>query len=92
MAHMKPYFEIVYGIMAFFKTRKKMLPDTIQMYFTTALDDLLFKETEKEIGNQTLNEKTLNMIKESARSVSRRKFHLERETKIKAALEEISLL
>jgi hypothetical protein len=71
---------------------KKMLPDTIQMYFTTALDDLLFKETEKEIGNQTLNEKTLNMIKESARSVSRRKFHLERETKIKAALEEISLL
>jgi hypothetical protein len=91
MAHMKPYFEIVYGIMAFFKTRKKMLPDTIQMYFTTALDDL-FKETEKEIGNQTLNKKTLNMIKESARSVSRRKFHLERETKIKAALEEISLL
>jgi hypothetical protein len=26
---------------------KKMLPDTIQMYFTTALDDML-KETEKE--------------------------------------------
>jgi hypothetical protein len=26
---------------------KKMLPDTIQMYFTTALADL-FKETEKE--------------------------------------------
>jgi hypothetical protein len=91
MTHMKPYFEIIYGIMTFFKTRKKMLPDTIQMYFTTALDDL-FKETEKEIGIQMLNEKTLNMIKESARSVSKRKFHLERETKIKTALEEISLI
>jgi hypothetical protein len=61
------------------------------MYFTTALDDL-FKETEKQIGIQMLNEKTLNMIKESARCVSKRKFHLERETKIKAALEEISLI
>ena len=88
---MRPYFSIVLGIMAFIKSRKKMLPDTIQFHFTKALDDL-FRETKKEIGDQMMNDKTLETIKESARSVNRRKFHLERETKIKAALEEISLL
>jgi hypothetical protein len=88
---MQPYFHVVCGIRAFFKTRKKMLPDTIQLHFTKALKDL-FKETEKEIGDQMMSEKTLGMIKESARSVARRSFYLEREEKIKHALEEISLL
>jgi len=88
---MQPYFHVVCGIRAFFKTRKKMLPDTIQLHFTKALNDL-FKETEKEIGDQMMSEKTLGMIKESARSVARRSFYLEREEKIKHALEEISLL
>ena len=90
-ADMKPHFHTVCGLLAFFKTRKKMLPDTIQMHFTKALEDV-FQDTEKAIGNQIMSKKIIGMIKESARSVSRRKFHLEREAKIEAALDEISIL
>eukprot|EP01083_Nonionella_stella_P160785 525890_1 len=90
-ADMRPHFDIVCGIRAFFKTRKKMLPDTIQLHFTKALSDL-FKRVEQEIEKNMTNQKSLDMIKESPRSVARRTFNLEREKKISAALEEISLL
>lgn len=86
---MTPHFHIVCGLRAFFKTRKKMLPDTIQLHFTKALGDLV-NETNKQIGNKMMEK--VDMIKESARSIAKRKFHLEREAKVKAALEEISLL
>jgi hypothetical protein len=89
--NMQPHFHVVCGIRAFFKIRKKTLPDCIQLHFTKALDDL-FKETEKEIGDQMMSNTTISMIKESARSIARRKFHLRRENKIKYALEEISVL
>ena len=86
---MTPHFHIVFGLRAFFKTRKKMLPDTIQLHFTKALGDLV-NETNKQIGLQMMQK--VDIIKESARSIAKRKFHLEREAKVKAALEEISLL
>jgi hypothetical protein len=39
-----------------------------------------------------MSESSISMIKESARSIARRNFYLEREEKIKHTLEEISLL
>ena len=88
---MQPYFYLVFGIRAFLKTRKKMLPDTIQLHFTKALGDLL-KETDKKIGDYMMSESSIATMKESKRAVARRKLYLEREQKIKDALDEISLL
>jgi len=88
---MQPYFHLVCGIHAFLKTRKKMLPDTIQLHFTKILGDLL-KETDTKIGDFMMSDSSIATIEESRRSVARRKFYLERETKIKDALDEISLL
>lgn len=88
---MQPYFHVVCGLRAFFKTRKKVLPDTIQLHFTKALKDLL-KETVEVIGDQMMLESSIAMIKESPRSVARRKLYLEREERIKHALVEIELL
>lgn len=88
---MQRHFRVVCEIRAFFETRKKMLPDTIQLHFTKALKDLL-KATEKEIGDQMLSKTSVDLIKESTSSIVRRKFHLEREKKIRNALDEIRLL
>jgi len=88
---MRPYINVVCGIRAFFKTRKNMLPDTIQLHFTKALNDL-FKVTDKEIGDLMLLETSIARIKESSDSIARRKFLLAREKTIKSALEEIGLL
>jgi hypothetical protein len=88
---MQPYFYLVFGIQAFLKTRKKMLPDTIQLHFTKVLRDLL-EETDKKIGDYMMSESGIATIEESKRSVARRKLYLEREKKIKDALDEISLL
>jgi len=88
---MQPYFHLVFGIRAFLKTRKKMLPDTIQLHFTKALGDLL-KETDKKIGDYMMSESSIATMEESKRAVVRRKMYLEREQKIKDALDEISLL
>ena len=85
------HFRVVCEIRAFFKTRMKMLPDTIQLYATKALNDL-FKVTEQEIGDQMLSKTSVALIKESTRSIARRKFHLEREKKLVNALDEISIL
>ena len=78
------------GICVSFKNRKKMLPDTIQLHFTKALSDL-FENTEQEIGKNMTNQKSLDIFKESSRLVTRRKFNWDREKKISAALEEITL-
>jgi GTP-binding protein EngB required for normal cell division len=88
---MTPYFHIVYIIRAFFKTRKKVLPDTIQLHFTKALNDLL-KATTKEIRDFMMKKSSIDMIKESSRIVKMRRFYIDREKKIEDALEEISLL
>ena len=88
---MQTHLHVVCGLRAFVKLRTFLLPDTIQLHFTKALNDL-FKETEKEIGDQMMSESSISMIKESARSIARRNFYLEREEKIKHTLEEISLL
>ena len=88
---MQMHFRVVCEIRAFFKTRMKMLPDTIQLYATKALNDL-FKVTEQEIGDQMLSKTSVALIKESTRSIARRKFHLEREKKLVNALDEISIL
>jgi hypothetical protein len=88
---MQPYFYLVFGIQAFLKTRKKMIPDTIQLHFTKVLGDL-FKKTDKKIGDYMMSKSGIGTIKESKRSVARRKLYLEREKKIKDALDEISLL
>ena len=68
-----------------------MLPDTIQLHFTKVLRDL-FKETDKKIGDYMMSNSGIATIQESKRSVARRKLYLEREKKIKDALDEISLL
>lgn len=91
IAPQKMYFHLVFEIRAFFKTRTRILPETIQLHFTKALKDLM-KSTKEEIGNQIMLETSLAQINEPSRSIVRRKFHLEREKKIVNALEEISLL
>ena len=88
---MQPYFHAVCGLCAFFKTRRKVLPDTIQLHFTKALKDLS-QETVEFIGDKTMLESSIAMIKESARLVARRNLYLEREERINHALVEIELL
>mmetsp|Transcript_9594 Transcript_9594/g.11231 ORF Transcript_9594/g.11231 Transcript_9594/m.11231 type:complete len:153 (+) Transcript_9594:2-460(+) len=86
-----PYLDTLSELLGFFKTRKKMLSDSVQLHFTKALDDLN-KSTEEEIVAYMMAEKTRAMIRESPICVSKRKLYLDRENKIKAALEEISPL
>lgn len=86
-----PYLDTLAELLGFFKTRKKMLSDAVQLHFTKALDDLT-KSIEEEIIACMMAEKTRAMIKESPLIVSKRKLYLDRENKIKAALEEISPL
>ena len=88
---MIPFFHIVCRIRAFFKTRKKVLPDTIQLHFTKALHDLL-EATKKEIRISMTKKSSIDLIKESSRIVTMRKFYIEREQKIEEALREISQL
>ena len=88
---MTPYFHIVCIIRAFIKTRKKVLPDTIQLHFEKALNDLL-KSTTEEIRDFMFKKSSIDMIKESSRIVTMRKFYIEREQKIEDALREISQL
>jgi len=88
---MQMHFFAVCGIRAFLKTRKKLLPDAIQLHITKAVSDL-FEATEKEIGEQMLSNNSVSLIKESTRTIATRKFHLDREKKIGSALDEISLL
>jgi hypothetical protein len=90
-AKMEPFFHVVCELRAFIKTRKKVLPDTIQLHFTKVLDNL-HKATKKEIDNQMMSESSIAMIKESDRIVKKREFYLQREKSIMDALEEISLL
>mmetsp|Transcript_24682 Transcript_24682/g.36558 ORF Transcript_24682/g.36558 Transcript_24682/m.36558 type:complete len:137 (+) Transcript_24682:1-411(+) len=88
---MQPYFHVVCGLRAFFKTRTKVITDTIQLHFTKALKDLL-KETVEVIGDKMMLESSIAMIKESPRSVARRNLYLKKEERIKHALAEIELL
>lgn len=90
-SRMETHYVTVCGVKAFLEARKTMLPDAIQLHITKSFNDL-FEATEKEIGDQMLATSTINIIKESPSSIARRKFHLEREEKIRNALDEISLL
>jgi len=88
---MQSYFHVACGLRAFFKTRKKVLPDTTQLHFTKAMKDLL-KETVEVIEDKIILESSIAMIKESPRSVARRNLYLKKEERIKHALAEIELL
>jgi GTP-binding protein EngB required for normal cell division len=88
---MTPFFHTVCRIRAFFKTRKKVLPDIIQFHFTKALHDLL-EATKNEIRIFMTKKSSIAMIKESTHIVQMRKFYVEREQKIEDALREISQL
>ncbi len=90
-ADMQPYFDTYCGILAFFKTRKKMLPDAIQVFFTQVLDDLC-DSIGSQIGELFVLPKHLDMIKESKETIAQREICLRREKKIKSGLNEINLL
>lgn len=90
IADMDPFFKDVCKIRAFLKTRKKvLLPDTIQLHITKKLNDL-HKSTKKRVRDYLST--SIDKIKESKSIVKKRKFHLDREEKIKAALKEIETL
>lgn len=90
-ADMTPFFHTLCDLNAFLKTRKKMLPDSIQTYFSKVLKDV-YKEARKQIDNKMMSDECRDMIKESDKTAARRVFLLERELKVKAALQEISHL
>lgn len=91
LADIQPHLDTVCDILAFLKTRKKVLPDAIQLHCKRALDDL-YQETEKEIVDEMLKEDSLNTIKESNWKIKMRKTYIERESKVKSALKAIHLL
>ena len=88
---MEPFFQDVCKFRAFFKTRKKILPDTIQLIATKALDDL-HKATKDEIKDLMMASTNIEKIKESKSLQKKREFHIYREKKIKSALEQIRVL
>ena len=90
-ADMTPFFHTLCDLNAFLKTRKKMLPDSIQTYFSKVLKDV-YKEARKQIDNKMMSDECRDMIKESDKTAAKRDFLLERELKVKAALQEISHL
>ncbi len=90
-ADMQPHFDTYCGILAFLKTRKKMLSDAIQVCFTQVLDNLC-ELVGNKIGELFVLPKHLDLIYESERTIVQREIYLNREKKIKSGLEEISLL
>lgn len=91
LTDIRPYLHTVCDIRAFLKTRKKVLPDAIQLHCKKALDNLC-GETEKKIGDEMVKEESWNTIKESTRKIQKRKDFLERENRVKSALKAIHFL
>jgi hypothetical protein len=88
-ADMLPYYENVCEIQAFLKTRKKILPDTLQLHLSQVIKSL-YQESKLKIREYMIHEQTLKSITEPKSLVEMRKFNLNREKQIQGALNEIS--
>jgi len=91
MASMEPLFLTLCGIRAFLETRKKVLPDALQLHFSLRLEKLL-KEVKKTIVEHMMLKSNIETIKESGYLKKKRETCLQREEKIKNALKEIMIL
>ena len=90
-ADMKPYFNVVSNIAGFLKTRKKLVPDVIQLS-TMRILDALINETKTAIRATMVEENSLDLIKEPASVVRKRKLNLDREKQIEKVFNEIRAL
>ena len=90
-AEMKPYFDTVYSIMAFIKTRKKMIPDTVQV-ITKGIVDHLHKEIKETLQDCMFEDGSLALIGEPAALARKRQFNLEREQQIEKVFEALRIL
>jgi len=91
MASMEPFFLTLCELRAFLKTRKKVLPDALQLHFSLRLEKLQEKVKET-IEKHMLLESNVETIKESGHIKKKRENYLQREEKIKNALKEIMIL
>mmetsp|Transcript_11417 Transcript_11417/g.14312 ORF Transcript_11417/g.14312 Transcript_11417/m.14312 type:complete len:355 (-) Transcript_11417:717-1781(-) len=88
-ADIRPHYNNVCDILAFLKTRKKLLPDTVQLHITQCRE-VLSRECKAKLQQFMMDSQTLEVIKEPQSVATKRKLYLEREKQIKGALNEIS--
>ena len=90
-SYMKPHFDTVYSIQGFLKSRKKFVPEAVQLNTLRILEALL-EEVQASVKGVMLEESSLELIKEPASLERKRKRNLEREKQINKAMAAIRFL